>query len=703
VRCCHAFVMRSAYIADPAFRLKHPGIGSMFKSWKSCVVASLMASCLLSANSQAQSTILDQTHTVAAADVAVPVEHSVTISAAGTYQVTLVDLGAALSTPAPLLSVKLAITNGDAIVGTPLAQAGSMQFSATAAGTYVLHVIGRPDPSKPGSGPIGIQVTNTADNSQVAQFSDTLALPPAGIPNNQGVLDDSFTVPSAGDYQVTLTDFNFPQSLGTLTLAITQAGGALITTLPTGPMVVNPVTLQPGVTYRIFAIGQAGATVNAGLYGVNVGPVGGGAPVYGKAVPVGAVSLLGAPALTAGSYTLTFTDLNYPNPLSPAGAAVTLNGQVAAQLTASGNQTFTATSSTYQVFALGLPQGAATKGSYWVTLAPQSGAAVLSTARAVSASAGSTSAYSFDTSVITAGTYSLDLADFGLSAPFTSLSVAAFQNGHMLGSALNAAGSMNITPAVGPMTLLVFAQPGTGGSLFGLDVTASGSSTALFAATQGVGELFASHPFTVPSSGSYTVNVSDLQFPAKLATLAVVVTQGANRLGSIYAAGKFNFTGTPGASYFVSFTAQADTTTADHAGTYAISVNPTPPAPVVTLQSSATSVTAGGTVALTWTSQNAASCSGSSTPSGVWSANQLSGTAQQTGSITASTTFTLTCTGDGGSTTKTATVNISSSSGGGGGHSGGGSMSLDALALLALLSMARLVASAGDRKWKLYE
>jgi hypothetical protein len=658
----------------------------MFKSRKSSAVAALLVSCLLSANSHAQSTpVLDEAHTVAAPDVAVPVEHSVSISAAGTYQVTLLDFGAALTPAAPLLSVKMAITNNDAIVGTPITQAGNLQFTATAAGTYVIHVIGQADSTKPGSGPIGIQVTNVANSSSVAAFSDTLALPATSIPNNLGELDDSFTVSAAGSYQVNLTDLQLPAALGTLTLAITEEGGSLITTLPGG---TNPVALQPGVTYRIFAVGAAPTgSANAGLYGVNVSPAGGGAPVYSQSVPVGGVTLLGSPALTAGSYNLSFTDLNYPNPLAPVGAVVSSNGQSVAQLTASGSQAFTATAGTYQVFALGIPQAASSRGSYSVTVAPQSGAAVLSVARAVSASGSSITAYSFDTSVTTAGTYALDFADFGLSAPFTSLSAAAFQNGHMLGSALNAAGTTNVTAAVGPVSLLVFAQPGTGGGLFGLDLTPSGGS-ALFATTQGVGQLFSSQTFTVPSSGSYTVTVADLQFPTKLSSLAVVVTQGANNLGSIFTAGAFNFTGAPGTTYFVNFVAQPDSNTPDHAGTYSVNVAPTPPAPTASLQSSASSVTAGGTVNLTWSSQNATACSGSSSPSGVWSTTQLSGTGQQTAAITATTTFTLTCTGAGGSTTQTTTVTVSSGSSGGG-H-GGGSMSVDVLAVLAALTMIRV-------------
>jgi hypothetical protein len=570
-----------------------------------------------------------------------------------------------------------------------LTKAGSTQFSATA-GTYVIHVIGLPDASKAGSGPIGIQVTNAGDNSQVASFSDTLGLPPASIPNNQGALSDTFTVPATGSYQVTVTDFQFPQSLSAWTLAITQTGVAQpITTLPGGP---TTITLQAGVTYSILALSQTSTSVNAGLYGINISAAGGGAPAYSKSIPVGAVTLLSSPTLAAVGYTLQFADLKIPSALSQGGAAVALNGEPVAQVTGptGGSQTFNGSANTYQVFALGVPQAPSPTASYSVTLSPQSGAPALDVARAVSVSGSSTSAYSFDTSVTASGTYALDLADFGLSAQFTSLTAFAVQKGQQLpqGTTLNTTGSLNVTLNPGPVSILVFAQPGTGGSLFGIDLTASGGSSPVFATTQGVGQLFGTQTITVPSAGSYTVTVADVGFPTNLANLAVAVTQGSNRLGAIFTGGSFTFAGAANTSYFVNFIAQPGTTTSDHAGTYSINVAPTPPAPVVNFSSNTSSVTSGGTVALTWSSQNATSCTGSSTPAGVWSTSSLSGNAQQTGAITTSTTFTLKCTGDGGTTTQTVTVGISAPSGGG--HGGGGAIGLDLLAVLTSLTLVRL-------------
>src|SRR5882762_2446557 len=65
--------------------------------------------------------LLDEVHTVGSADSGVPIENSFAISSAGTYEVTLTDLGAQLQpTPAPLVSVRLAVTRGTTVVGTPI-------------------------------------------------------------------------------------------------------------------------------------------------------------------------------------------------------------------------------------------------------------------------------------------------------------------------------------------------------------------------------------------------------------------------------------------------------------------------------------------------------------------------------------------------------------------------------------------------------
>lgn len=687
--------------------------------------APLLLACLFAWNAQAQTVLFNQVHTIAAPTVAAPVEETLTITVAGNYKVTLTDLGAQIAASSALTAVELAITSGSSVVGTPLTAAGTTQFSASP-GTYSIRVVGTPATTTdnggntvvaPYSGLIGIQVTNAADNSQVATFSDTLAIPPSvnANVNNVGTLNDTFTVSAADNFQLTLTDLQLPQALGQLTMAVAAVGGSIvpnsiIATTAGSATATATVALTPG-TYRIVAAGQGGA-VNAGLYSVTVvAGSGAGALAYSNTTPVGAVTSVGNVTLNAGgSYSLTLNDLLYPQALTTVAAAVTLNGQVAAELTAAGtSQPFASASATYQVFALATAAPASgsgataipSAGSYTLVLSPQSGAPALSLARAVTGG-GTTDPvpYSFDTNITSGGVYALNLGDFAFPTQFTSIGAIAVQNGAALGQPLKLAGTQNVTVAAGPMTLLVFAQAGPSGSLFDVNLTASGADP-VFDQTQGVGQLFTAKQVAVATAGSYAVNVADVGFPTALKTFAVIVTRGTTQVGSAYGGGQIPFTATPG-NYFVNFIAQpaaaaqssGSTPAAPsfQAGTYYLNVGT---APTVTLTSDVSTVTSGGVAHLTWSSTNATDC----TATGGWTGTQaLTGTAT-TAAITANTTYTLTCTGAGASGTASVTVTATASTppppaGGGSGssHSGGGAITTDLL--LALLGAIALRAKA---------
>jgi hypothetical protein len=635
-------------------------------------------------NPPAQSSLLSEVHTIADPSRGVPVECSFDVAVAGTYQVKLSDLGvvpgSSPAVAAPLASVTLALTSGSTVVGTPLKASGSLQFAATV-GTYVIHVAGLPG-TQLGSGPIGIQVTNVSDNSILASFSSTIALPGTVLPSNVSTLDGSFTVPSAGNYVVTLTDLQLPRALSIVTLVLTTASGTFVTNPPLTAAGSVTVPLQTGVTYRIFAAGQADSTANAGLFGASVIPAGGGTPAYSKAVPVGGVVALNSNPLNAGtSYTLKLADLAAPAPLASLGAVVTTNGQAVAQLAAAGSApAFTATAGTYQVFAAAATSttGTNTTGSYSISLTPASGPPVLSAARAVSAPGGTGPvAYSFDATVATAGAYAFNLADFALPTSFASITALVFQNGAVLGTPLSVPGTQSVNLTAGPATVLVFAQPSSGGSLLGVDLTPTGTgATPIFTATQGVGQLFTARQVSITTAGNYAVHVSDVGFPAALATFAVIVTRGSAHFGSIYGGGAFAFPAQPG-NYLINFIAKPSGS--DQAGTYSLDVGV---APSVKLQSDATTVPSGDAVHLTWSSQNATSC----TASGGWSGSQPTQGTATSAALTATTTFTLTCSGQGTTDVQSVTVNVTSPPAA---HSGGGALDIGILVLLCGLVLGR--------------
>ena len=649
--------------------------------------ALLLATCSLvfcaASHAQQLTVPYQEVHTVADATHAVPVEHSFTISTAGTYQVALVDLGAAQTPSAPLASMKFAVTQGSTVVASfppanqtpPLPTSGNVQFTATANTTYTLHVIGTPGTAAGSTGAIGAQVTQVGGSSTPLEtYSDNLALA-NGLPNSETTLDAAFTAGSTGSYTVTLADLLMPQALTTLTLLVTTNDG-LLTIIPNTPLSgpgTATVSLTGGVSYRVFVVAQSDPTVDAGLFSVAITPPGGGAPTYSNVVPLGTVAQVQNIALTAGTnYSVSLADLGFPNALSGARAVAALNGQVVAQLTAPGTSpAFTAAAGTFQLFALATTPST---GSYQLAVTPASGPAVLNIARAVSASGGP-SAYSFDTTVTSAGSYNFNLTDFSAPAGLKPLEGVVFQGGALVGAPLNAAGSQPVTLAAGPASLLVFAQASAAGGLFDANLTPSVGGAAVFEATQGVGLPFVARQLTITNPGSYAVNVADVGWPVPLTTFVAVATQGSNQLGLVYGAGAFTFTVTTAGPYFINFLAQPGGT--DGAGTYALSVAP---GPVVSLDISNTTVNSGGTVTLKWSSENADSC----TASGGWSGSQgTSGTATSA-PITAATTFTLTCTGEGVNAVKSesVTVNPPAKSGGGGGAVGEGVL----LALAALLA-----------------
>jgi hypothetical protein len=387
----------------------------------------------------------------------------------------------------------------------------------------------------------------------------------------------------------------------------------------------------------------------------------------------------------AQSYTFRLTDLATPAALSQVQAMLVLNGTPVQTLTAGGAQNLTAVAATYEAYAFAAPTSAAGAGSYALSLLPQAGAAALDVARAVTAPGGTLSAYSFDATLPSAGTYTLRDADFAIPAALTSLQLVAVQNGALLGTplALGGGNSASITGASGPITLLAFSQASAAGGLFGADITASGATSPTYELSQGVGNLFAARQIAITGAGTYAVTATDLGFPANFANFDVIVTQGTTQAGEIFGGGTFPFTATPG-NYFINFIAQP--TGSDGAGTYALSVATAPPAPTITLSADRPSVASGSTVNLIWSTQNATSC----TASGGWSGNQpLSGTAT-TAALTTTTTFALQCQGAGGSAQQSVTVSVASSSGGGGG--GGGAMQPELLMVLLAITLWRAAA-----------
>ena len=658
----------------------------------------------------AQTALVGTTHTVVAQGQPPAVEHIFTVTTAGSYSVTLTDLGSKLPTPAPLASVAMAVTQGSSIVGTPVTAAGTaITFNASANTQYEIHVVGIPGTTL-GSGPIEEDVTNSSGN-QVYSSIDTLSTS-SSQPSGVGIVDNSFTASSSGTYTVTMTDLQFPSVLQNPDLIVIDTTvGTPVATLQAFGSTQTTQAVNAGDSLTILAFAQESSGVPGGLFTVSVTPPSGPADFGPAIVPVGAVTLLQTSvsgtsetsfSLGSAQATVSLADLAFPTvALASVGATVVdaTTGQtvLTAPITGTGQQNFTPTSTTdsYQVYAYAVPDSTANWGSYSVSV-QQGTAFPFLEAEAVSSSSG-IQAFSFDTSAPSAGSYVVTLTDFKFPSAIVSggLALAAVQDG-LLVKSLNAAGNFTATLSAGPVTLLAFGESTSGSSgLVGVDVSPSAGGASVFDTTEGIGTGFSSTTFSPTTAQSVQANVADLKFPQALENLNLAVTNGTTLVGTIASAGSsgsFPFQATANTTYTVNVLAQpaaATNSEPEAAGTYAMSVDP---APTVTLTVSPSSVASGGTVSLTWNAQNATSCTASASPSNsAWSGSETasaSGGPVTSSALTADTTFTLSCTGAGGTASGTATVNVTAATSSGGGHGGGGSM--DAELLLALAAIVAL-------------
>jgi len=614
--------------------------------------------------------LFDQTNLVGTASVAAPVEYSFTESTAAALVLTLTDAQA----PAAFTSLQVAVTLGDALVGSgtvdPTTHSVALNIPS-GAGTYTVHVLGTPNAAQ-AIGLFGVCVAAASSASTCIasySYSGNIYTPSTGSTAPSSALNTSFTTSAtAGTYTVTITDDAFPAALQSISGGIAQ-GTTAVAALSAG---ANPVTLAAATTYQLIIGALANAALDAGLYGVQITDPS-GAIVFSRTVPVAALpSARVVDNPSAQALNLTLTDEMYPAPLTGLGVAVTAGAALLAQLTASGTvSNFNAAAGPVQVWQYAV--AGTQPGVYSLDLAPAAAgaAAILSTTQVVNPSGSSSASYAFVATLPSAGTYNLAVNDFQFPGSLQAISATVAQNGAVLTESANG----DFTASQGPVVVVVnVTPPASGIGIFGVTVQTSGASPQIEGQfTQAVGGVFNSQTINLGTSGNFAVTLADLGFPTKFADLGATVSSRGQVLGKIYGGGSFNFAATPG-TYLLTFIATPGT---DDYGLY--SLNVASAAPTVTLTSSTSSVTVGGIATLTWSSENATSCTASGGTG--WTGSQAtSGTLAV--SVAATETLTLTCVGAGGSAAQSVTVTATAAPSSGG---GGGAVQLSWILMLASL------------------
>ena len=647
--------------------------------------------CPLWAAAQATDPLPPSTQLVSVSGAAAATQETFTVAsvASGSTQPDLVVTFTDFQIPAALSSASVVVTQGASIVGTTTLAAPATTATVAlpaAVGQYELRVIGTPNAAS-GVGTFTVCVAPKATPTACiadASLAGNITLQSAPATPTVSTLGVTLTVATAGAYTFTYTDKQFPVALSVApSLALFQGSQPVAVPVAASPATI---TLSPG-TYTLLAVAQADPTAQAGLYAITITGPAGVAPLLNRSFPVGLLAPASQPNNpSAQSITLTVTDFAFPAALTSAIALVTNGGTTLGTASAAaGPSAFAAPAGSLQVWTYGAAATAA--GTYEVDLTSAS-ASLLQSAFGVSTA--SSFAYAFvSPAPLTAGSYTATANDFEFPGPLQGLQFAVAQNHAILKQAA-AVGSLNFTAVAGPVVLLADAIPTTttptatapngtfNNGMFDVNVQTSGGSP-VFDRVQTVSASggFTSQPITLGNSGNFDVTLTDLAFPAQMASLALVGSSNGTVLGHIYGGGTFTLAATPG-NY--QFTVIAIPAASQQYGLYGIQIVDSPP--TVTLKASPASLAVDSTTTLSWTTVNALSCTASG---GAFTGSQATGSGSTSVIVAATTTYTLTCTGPGGTSAKSVTVTATAAPA----KSGGGGLGLDVLGVLGILALIR--------------
>lgn len=653
------------------------------RTWTAIVAVAIAFA--LNATSAAAQPLLESTWTLGKQPAAVTFD--VAVAAAGNFRITLTDIGT-VAGPLRMSRVDAAVLRGSELVRavnvTAANSAGTATASfAAAAGTLRLVFIGQPAASAR-VGSAGVRIDDPVTGTVLLDTLQTFTVPATPV-TSPADFEHEFAVP-AGSYTLTTTDFALPQALGVLHTTVIRRSDHAVLAFMAPP--ATPVALAAGTadTFEIFLHAELAPGAARGLLGLNLRDTASGATHAAAVDELGEWPYrfeLAVP--TAAALTASLTDLLFPAPLAALAGQVVRDGAPAGGrlLPAPGATTFAAAAGTYALYVDAVQ--AAIPGSFGIRVAAAGAAPLLEEVRSVVPPAPANDLGAIDTffDVGAAGNYSLTLTDFGTSGffdAFSSVNLALTRDQQIVGT-LTAPGNIAFAATPGRYNIAIVADPAgaAGEGLLGVRVRGGMNDTIAFDRTEAVGTEFLAATVDVTTAQSVDVRLTDLGFPAAFASVRAAVTRGAERVGEIAGAGTFSFQAVPG-KYLINLLATPSA--AVGYGTLGLRATATSPPPVVSLTASAGSVTVGGNVTLTWSAQNADSC----TASGGWSGSRATSGTVSSGALSSNTTFTLACTGPGGSRDATVTVaTVAAQRSGGGG-------AVDAPFVLLLLLGAALLA-----------
>ena len=366
---------------------------------------------------------------------------------------------------------------------------------------------------------------------------------------------ETFTISTAEDLTITLTDLEVPTELASASVVVTQGDTLAGSASLAAPATTASFSLAGASgEYTLYVFGVPGTPLNLGAFHVCVAPKSSPAACIANASLSGSIALPAAanPAqttlsatltvTTAGAYTVTFADAQFPAPLQTAPNLGIFQGtQVVGVAIASGS-VINLAAGTYSLLALAQAAASTQAGLFSLSITGPAGVAPLI---AGVYPVGTLTAAAQPKNPV-AQSITLKITDFGFPAKLGSASALVTAGSQTLGL-VSGTGTTSFAAPAGALQLWSYAAAATGANagagFYEVDLTAPTGSLAQSVSGVGSGSTQA-FAFTTPAltTGTSTATATDFQFPGALPSLQFAVAQAGALLGQSPVSSTLNFT-----------------------------------------------------------------------------------------------------------------------------------------------------------------
>jgi hypothetical protein len=401
-----------------------------------------------------------------------------------------------------------------------------------------------------------------------SQTTNTDPLPPAafvvGVTGTPAATVQAFTIPApAEDLTITLTDLQVPAALSSAAVVIVQSGALVAQAALASPATSATVALAGAVgDYTLYVFGEPNSADSVGTFTVCVAPKSSPSNCIQNASISGNITASSSAAQTtvstesvplqvqtAGNYTVTFTDDQFPAALQTQPKLAIFQGiQPVATSITSGSQVSLAVGS-YTLLAIAQADQTAQAGLYNVSIGVPGGVSLLSATYPV----GKLTNPPLEVSNPSAQTLTLKVTDFQFPTALASAFAQVTSGATVLGSSSSSTTTpATFTATAGTLQVWSAATAGSGAGTYEVDLNSASANLLTTAGAVNNGTALAYAYVTSPlKAGNYQATATDFQFPAVLPTLQFAVAQSGTILQQSASAASVSFTAVAGPAVLV--------------------------------------------------------------------------------------------------------------------------------------------------------